>query len=148
SPPRFTTLLPKDLNIDFVSRAKFFAILSTVLNIAAVVLFFTWGFNYGVDFTGGTAIRVRFAEPTTAADVRSDLDPLNLRELSVQDFGEQGREFLLRFEVREGAEMASISDSLTTLFQDTEKRGGFEILSVESVGPKVAGDLWWKGFWA
>jgi preprotein translocase subunit SecF len=144
--PRFTTLLPRDLDIDFVGKRKFFLILSTILNALAVVLFFTWGFNYGVDFTGGTAIRVRFDQPTTAAKVREDLTTLGLKDLTVQDFGEQGREFLLRFEIAEGEQMASISETLSALFKKTHPEGGFQILSVESVGPKVAADLWWKGF--
>jgi len=147
-PPKFITLLPRDLNIDFVGKRKFFLVLSTVLNIAAIALFLTRGFNYGVDFTGGTAVRIRFAQPTNAAEVRSDLSDLTLRDLTVQDFGEQGKEFLLRFEVSEGAEMNSIPDTLKKLFNDKKPSGGFEILSLESVGPKVAGDLWWKGFWA
>jgi preprotein translocase subunit SecF len=53
-PPKFITLLPRDLNIDFVGKRKFFLVLSTILNLAAVALFLTRGFNYGVDFTGGT----------------------------------------------------------------------------------------------
>lgn len=146
--PRFVTLLPLTPKIDFVGKRKFFAILSSILNVAAIALLFTVGFNYGVDFTGGTAIRIRFVETTTAAALRADLAPLGLRDLTVQDFGEQGHEFLLRFEIAEGEEMASISATLTTLFQEARPQGGFEILSVESVGPKVAGDLWWRGFWA
>jgi preprotein translocase subunit SecF len=144
--PQFTTLLPRDLDIDFVGKRKFFLILSTILNLLAVVLFFTWGFNYGVDFSGGTSIRIRFDQPTSVAKVREDLGTLDLRDLTVQDFGEQGREFLLRFEIAEGEQMASISETLTKLFKDTHPEGGFQILSVESVGPKVASDLWWKGF--
>src|SRR5262252_6336553 len=97
-PPKFRQLLPSTLNVDFVGKRMFFLILSTVLNLAAVLLFFTRGFNFGIDFVGGTDIRIRFKEPTTAAAVRGDLSDLNLRDLTVQDFGVQGKEFLLRFE--------------------------------------------------
>jgi len=145
----FRTLLPVDLEIDFVGKRKFFLILSTVLNLAAIALFFVQPLNYGVDFTGGTAIRLRFAETTTAANLRSELRTLALRDLTVQDFGEQGREFLLRFEIKEGDEMSSISDTLTSLLQ--ENRGGernFEILSIDSVGPKVGANLRQQGFLA
>ena len=41
-------------------------------------------------------IRLRFTETTTAANLRAELGSLALRDLTVQDFGEQGREFLLR----------------------------------------------------
>ncbi|MDG2305972.1 MAG: protein translocase subunit SecF [Candidatus Binatia bacterium] len=145
----FRTLLPDDLHIDFVGKRKIFLIASTILNIAAIILFFVRPLNYGVDFTGGTAIRIRFAQATTAADLRSELRTLDLRDLTVQDFGEQGREFLLRFEIKVGHEMSSISETLAQLLQ--ENRGGeksFEILSIDSVGPKVGANLRQQGFLA
>lgn len=145
----FRTLLPRDLEIDFVGKRKFFLILSTILNVLAIVLFFVRPLNYGVDFTGGTAIRLRFAQPTTAASLRSELGALDLRDLTVQDFGEQGREFLLRFEIEEGAEMSSISETLTALLaENRDGQQNFEILSIDSVGPKVGANLRQQGFLA
>jgi preprotein translocase subunit SecF len=146
---RFRTLLPRDLDIDFVGKRKLFLIASTLLNLLVVVLFFVRPLNYGVDFTGGTAIRLRFTEPTTATQLRRELGALDLRDLTVQDFGEQGREFLLRFEIKEGEEMSSISQTLSALLAETHGSDqAFEILSVESVGPKVGADLRRQGFLA
>jgi preprotein translocase subunit SecF len=139
---RFTSLVPPNLNIDFVGKRTIFVVLSSILNVLAIVLLLTWGLNMGVDFKGGTDIRVRFAEPTTATALRDELSELNLRDLTVQDFGVQGKEFLLRFEIEEGQEMSSVSETLTTLFKKTRgENAGFEILSVESVGPRVGAEL-------
>jgi preprotein translocase subunit SecF len=148
-PPKFRELIRNDLNIDFVGKRRFFALLSTILNVAAVALFFVVGLNYGVDFRGGTDMRVRFAEPTSAAALRGELAPLDLRELTVQDFGVQGREFLLRFDVSEGEEMSSVADTIATQLRETHSQeGSFEILSVESVGPKVGSQLRQQGLLA
>jgi preprotein translocase subunit SecF len=148
-PPRFRELIRSDLGIDFVGKRRVFVVLSTLLNLAAVVLFVAVGLNYGVDFRGGTDMRVRFAEPTTAGALRAELAPLELRELTVQDFGIEGREFLLRFDVSEGEEMSSISDTVTTqLRQEHSQDGSFEILSVESVGPRVGAHLRQQGLLA
>jgi preprotein translocase subunit SecF len=145
----FRSLVPRELNIDFVGKRTFFLVLSTILNIGALVLLFTQGLNMGVDFKGGTDVRIRFVEPTTAAEVRSELGELNLRDLTVQDFGVQGKEFLLRFEVEEGQEMSSVSETLSTVFKKTRAAdGAFEILSVESVGPRVGAALRRQGFLA
>jgi len=145
----FTSVLPQDLRIDFVGKRMIFIILSTILNVIAVVLLFTRGLNLGVDFKGGTDVRLRFAEPTTAAALRDELTGLNLRDLTVQDFGVQGREFLLRFEVEEGQEMSSVSDTISTLFKQSRPQdNAFEILSVESVGPRVGSALRRQGFLA
>ena len=143
----FRTLLPADLSIDFVGKRRIFLILSTILNVGAIILFFVRPLNYGVDFTGGTSIRMRFAQPTTAVTLRQELQSLDLRDLTVQDFGEKGREFLLRFEIEEGEEMSSISESLTALLAGEASTGDdFEVLSVDSVGPKVGANLREMGF--
>ena len=141
-PLHFRELIPPTLNIDFVGKRHIFVILSSILNILAVVLFVTIGLNYGVDFRGGTDIRVRFAEPTTAGAVRDELSGLDLRDLVVQDFGQQGREYLLRFDIEEGEQMNSITQTLSGVFKKSHSgEKGFEILSTESVGPKVGAQL-------
>lgn len=146
---QFRSLVRGDLNIDFVGKRYLFVALSTALNLLAVLLLLTRGLNLGIDFKGGTDIRLRFAEPTTATALREELGELQLRDLTVQDFGVQGKEFLLRFEIEEGQEMSSISETLRTLFRKTRGQDqAFEILSVESVGPRVGSNLRRQGFMA
>lgn len=146
---KFRELIPVNPNIDFVGKRYVFVAISTVLNIIAIVLFFVIGLNYGVDFRGGTDIRVRFAQSTTAAEVRNDVASLDLRDLVVQDFGQQGREFLLRFDIEEGEQMASIPTMLAGAFAKSHPgENGFEILSTESVGPKVGAQLRQQGILA
>jgi len=148
-PLNFRELLPPDLNIDFVGKRHVFLILSSILNVVAVVLFVTLGLNYGVDFRGGTDIRVRFDEPTTASAVRDELASLELRDLAVQDFGSQGREYLLRFDIEEGEQMSSISGVLAGVFAKNHTgEKAYEILSTESVGPKVGAQLRQQGLLA
>lgn len=145
----FMSLLPANLNVDFVGKRKFFLILSTVLNLLAIVLFLTRGFNFGIDFVGGTDVRLRFAQATTAADLRRDLGELDLPDLTVQEFGNQGKEFLLRFEPSDATAMNKVSEVLKdALAKSHPAEGAFEILSVESVGPKVGADLRRRGFLA
>lgn len=149
TPPTFRELVPPGLDIDFVGRRKLFILGSSLLNLVAIALFVAWGLNYGVDFRGGTDIRIRFAEPTTAATLRKELAELKLRDLTVQDFGIQGREFLLRFDIEEGEQMSSISETLSTLLRKNRPQdNAFEILSVESVGPKVGAHLRQQGLMA
>lgn len=146
---KFTELLPHNVNFDFVGKRKFFLILSSVLNLLAIVLFFTRGVNFGIDFAGGTDVRVRFAQATTAGDLRSDLSDLDLPDLTVQEFGREGKEFLLRFEPETATAMNTVAETIKGAL--AKKHAGddsFEILSVESVGPKVGEDLRRRGFLA
>lgn len=146
---KFTELLPQNVNFDFVGKRKFFLILSSILNLLAIVLFFTRGVNFGIDFAGGTDVRVRFAQATTAGDLRADLSDLDLPDLTVQEFGREGKEFLLRFEPETATAMNTVAETIKGAL--AKKHAGddsFEILSVESVGPKVGEDLRRRGFLA
>src|SRR6266508_1107712 len=91
-------LIPHDINIDFVSKRRFFLALSTGINAAAVVLMLTWGLNYGLDFTGGTLVEARFQQPTTSSVIRNGIQGQGLEDLTIQDIGRDGRTFLLRFQ--------------------------------------------------
>jgi len=145
----FREFVPPTLNLDFVGKRYAFLVVSSILNVLAIVLFVTMGLNYGVDFRGGTDMRVRFSEPTSAAAVREELAGLDLRDLAVQDFGSSGREFLLRFEIEEGEQMSSIAQTLSGVFAKSHPgEKGYEILSTESVGPKVGAQLRQQGLMA
>jgi preprotein translocase subunit SecF len=69
---------------DFVGRRKIAAIFSGLLVVASLVLFFGVGPNWGIDFTGGTEIQVKFDEPTEIADVREVLTDLGMSNDAVQ----------------------------------------------------------------
>ncbi|SRR5579875_1845139 len=131
-------LIPPDVNIDFVGRRKFFVMLSTAINIAAILLLIFKGLNYGVDFAGGTLVQLRVNHQTTSNDLRHALGPLDLGEITIQDFG-QKNQYLLRFE-----KLSSLKGFTPRLNGALEKyygQGNVEVLRVESVGAKVGRDL-------
>ena len=126
-----------DVNLDFVGKRYFFVALSTAINLAAIFLFIFVGLNYGVDFDGGTIVQVRFAESTNVSSIRSALAPLHLGDVTVQDFGKIGHQYLIRF-----AQDKNIP-SLGAKISQTLKSAGYhaEVERVESVGAKVGSDL-------
>ena len=65
-------------------------LLSTAINITAILLLIFKGLNYGVDFNGGTVVQLRVNRPTNADQLRHAMQPLDLGEITVQDFGGQG----------------------------------------------------------
>src|SRR5579872_5708926 len=92
-------LIPPDINVDFVGKRYVFVALSTVINLAAIILLLFIGLNYGVDFAGGSVIQLRFDKPTSGDQIRRALGTLELGEITVQDFGAKGQnQFLVRFE--------------------------------------------------
>jgi len=131
-------LIPADVNIDFVGKRKFFVLLSTAINIAAILLLFVKGLNYGVDFDGGTVVQVHVNRATTAEDLRHAMQPLDLGEITVQDFGSKG-DYLVRFEKL--STLKGFSQRLTDALNKAYGNNVAEVQRVESVGARVGRDL-------
>ncbi|MBJ6763971.1 protein translocase subunit SecF [Myxococcaceae bacterium JPH2] len=99
-------------NIDFIGKRKPAIFISTLVNLAIIVGIATVGFNFGVDFAGGTVVELKFNHPTTAADVRERAQKGGLHDVSVQGIGSsEENAFLLRMGgvtqlTEEGAEKA------------------------------------------
>ncbi len=129
--------IPPDVNIDFVGKRYFFVAASTVINIAAILLLVLVGLNYGVDFAGGSIVQVRFSQATDSNHIRGALAPLGLGDITVQDFGNVGHEYLIRF-----AKVHDIPNLGRALGETLDKAGyQAQVMRVETVGAKVGRDL-------
>jgi preprotein translocase subunit SecF len=137
-------LIRPDINLDFVGKRHFFVALSTAINIAAIILLFTRGLNYGVDFAGGSVAQVEFIQPTNGDAIRKALASLNLGEITVQDFGKAQQSFLVRFEAVKS--IGSIGPKIESALATSYGPNAAKVVRVESVGAKVGSDLRRKGF--
>jgi len=138
---RGVTLVPLDVNIQFIPRRTWFLAVSSLLVAVSVALFAIKGLNYGIDFKGGILIEVRTPAPADLAAIRGKLSGLGLGDVSLQGFGDP-REVLIRVQRQEGDEKAQqaavtkVKDSLGT---------GVEYRRTEFVGPQVSEELFWDG---
>ncbi|MGO9830169.1 MAG: protein translocase subunit SecF [Myxococcaceae bacterium] len=90
-------ILKKTPNIDFIGKRRPAVFISTVLNLAILVGLFTVGFNFGVDFAGGTVVELKFNHPIRADEVRARAEAAGLKDVSVQGIGAASENsFLLR----------------------------------------------------
>ncbi|MFY1832216.1 protein translocase subunit SecF [Myxococcus fulvus] len=90
-------ILKNKTNIDFIGKRKPAVFISTVINLAILVGIATVGFNYGVDFAGGTVVELKFDHPVSAAEVRERAQKGDLHDVSVQNIGGASENaFLLR----------------------------------------------------
>ncbi len=84
-------------NIDFIGKRKIAVLLSTAANIAILVGIAAAGFNWGVDFAGGTLIELKFSANITAERVREGAVKGGLHEPQVQSIGSaEDNTFILR----------------------------------------------------
>jgi len=140
---RFFEIIPPGLDIDFVGlRFKMLIFSWALIALGLVSIWVKGGLNYGIDFAGGTMVHVRFQQPTTAGDVRGALSTGALKEVVVQDVGKEGKEFQIRVLGAEHGGSASVADAIKTGLKEKFGEGTYDVLRVETVGPKVGRDLW------
>ena len=96
--------------------------------------------NFGIDFTGGTMINLRFVRSVTVAEVREVLSGHKLGEAVIQKSGE--RDILIRTEPLEGEVRQKVVAELS------EKLGGAELLESDTIGPVIGRELRTQAIWA
>ncbi|HEX5747822.1 MAG TPA: protein translocase subunit SecF [Archangium sp.] len=90
-------ILKNKTHFDFIGKRKPAIFISTAINLLILVGIAVWGFNFGVDFAGGTVVEVKFNNNITAADVRKRAESGGLHDVSVQSIGSADENsFLLR----------------------------------------------------
>ena len=138
-------IIKPDTKIDFVGKRKLAVIISAVLILIGLAsLVVKGGPNYGIDFAGGTLVQVLFEEGTDATAIKGSLEGLDLGSMSVQQFGDNDNEFLIRVENSSG-ELKGLSKQISDALQTQYGVGNVDIRRVEMVGPQVGKDLRSKG---
>ncbi len=133
-------------NYDFIGKSKFFGLISVGLVVASLVLLYTRGLNYGIDFAGGTEIQVQFETQPSVTDIRAALNEAGLKTATAQSFGEN--EFLIRMEGVKAsnddesnrlltAKISNIKALLNSKFADNKPT----LRRVDTVGPQIGDEL-------
>ena len=125
----------KDWNIDFMAKRHIMTVISVIAVAFSVFMMVSKGFNFGLDFTGGTLIEVRYQESADLEKVRKQLEQAGYSHATVVNFG-------------------TANDVLVRLQQDNDPRLGDKIMEVlhqdgsqvekrrvDYVGPQVGEDL-------
>jgi preprotein translocase subunit SecF len=131
-------LVPDDTKFDFMRFRHISFPISAILSIAALLLFFFHGLNFGIDFIGGTLIEVQSKSgPADLAKMRTTLSGLGLGEVQLQQFGSP-TDVLIRVAQQPGgetAQQAAISKVRAALGDEVDYR------RIEVVGPRVSTEL-------
>jgi len=131
--------------IPLMSKSKIFFAISMVTVIASLLLIFTKGFNYGIDFAGGTVVQVKYDGKAPIEKVREVIKTSKVFEgASVNFFGSED-EIVIKVRTSSKKLGTDIGDEARKLLQST---GKFEIRRVDMVGPKVGNELREKGLMA
>jgi preprotein translocase subunit SecF/SecD/SecF fusion protein len=129
---------PHNLRLPFMSYKGVAFGASIVAMVLSLALIFTFGFNYGVDFKGGSMIEVQSKTgPADIAQLRDKLGGLGIGGVQIQSFG-AATDVLIRIEQQAGGDaeqQVALKKVLDALGDQYEQR------RFESVGPAVSSEL-------
>jgi preprotein translocase subunit SecF len=139
-------LVPQNTSFDFFSRWKVWLGISALMMVVAFTSFMLQGLNFGIDFRGGTTIRTQSAQEIDIGAYRDAIAPLELGDVTITEifdptFGADENVAMIRIQAQADAE--SVSAATVTAVEEALKISvpDIEFVSVESVGPKVSGEL-------
>jgi preprotein translocase subunit SecF len=129
-------------HFDFVKASPYaYAISGTFILISVLSLILHGGPKWGVDFTGGLLVQVKFNQSTPIQKIRDGLVGADMQDSVIQAFGAAGgNEFLIRSE-KTDLKLEGLAERVKSSLAKSFPASSFEVRRVETVGPKVGRDL-------
>ncbi|MDR3242445.1 MAG: protein translocase subunit SecD [Clostridiales Family XIII bacterium] len=121
----------------FIKNRKIYYLTTVGILLVGLCFGLVRGFNYGIDFTGGTMLQIDMGGQAAVSEVRDVLKENGVDDADIVYAGEGNREIIVR------TTMALNSDARTALLNDFYETFGIDdsaVLSFEQFGPSV-GDL-------
>lgn len=133
---------------DFLGVSKYITGMSMVLVCISLVIIFTKGLRYGVDFAGGIEVQTQFNQTMDPGRVRKFMSDLGYHNANVQALGSDNKEFLIKIETPQGESekesdkyiQETVAKVKAALAQNFTSEGA-EIRQVNTVGPQVGAEL-------
>ena len=138
-------LVPTGTKIDFFKLSSITFGASLIGMLAAVILFLTIGLNFGIDFRGGTTIRTDSKISVDVAKYRSVLSELDLGDISITEVFDPTKpdqnvaQIRIEQQEDEGSATVKTVEMVQKALRTIDNQMTFP--SIESVGPKVSGEL-------
>jgi preprotein translocase subunit SecF len=129
-PVEQVTLSDSPYRFNFIKQSKWVTIVSLTIIIIGIILTFTRGFNFGIDFLGGNLMEVKFNKPVPITEVRNVMEEAGYGKAILQ--GTADDQYIIRTTPISADQKNSILDSLDkkigierTLVQDRQVAAGF-----------------------
>ncbi|HOW16298.1 MAG TPA: protein translocase subunit SecF [bacterium] len=135
-------IVKPNTNYDFVKASRIGVIASVIVIGIMMFVFFTKGLNYGVDFTGGIEMQVKFEDASVDSQkLRTVMQEIKSGDVQVQKFSDAtGNEYLIRVKGSE-ADLNVVTKDIELKLETTFSKGTYDIRKIEIVGPKVGEEL-------
>ena len=123
---KFDNFLNKDMNI--VKNLKYYIIAPLVIVFVAIIVFACLGFNLGIDFTGGTILKVNFGTDISnseynnyKSEIESILNDNNIKKYSLQKEGStEDASISVKFQDINGKTEEEMADVISAVIEQIE----------------------------
>ena len=132
-------IIKTDHPISFMRFSKPASVLSVVMVLLAFACMAIKGFNWGLDFTGGTVIELGFEHSVDLPDVRQTLEEANIEGAVVQHFG-SSRDILVRVAPQADTASEEVGKRVLDALQLSDDEA-VTLKRLEFVGPAVGQEL-------
>lgn len=132
-------LIKQGTKFDFMSKARIFFMVSGIVVLVSLGVIFSKGFNFGIDFAGGTVIQMQFETAPDIDSIRKTMDGLKIGEVVIQNFGAP-EEVLIRVEKTE-SDLNEVENTIKNTLSASMPDNKFIVERVEQVGPQVGSEL-------
>ena len=135
--------LLKDIDIKFMAMRRIPIILSTILIVVSLSSIILKGFNYGIDFSSGYIVQLKFQNEISVSAIESRFSSNKINDVSIQLYG-SNKDILIKLKDEQIFQQKNINNYLNEIFSDMT----FSISKLEYVGAQVGSELREKGEWA
>ena len=123
---------------DFIKNRKVFYMISTAIIVVGLVCSVVRGFNYGIDFTGGTMLQVDMGKSVSSEEIKDALSDYELKDLTVVFSGKDNEQAVIKtVNALNSEKRQELVNTLEEKFGITDK----DVLASEEFGPTVGKEL-------
>lgn len=136
----------KETHIDFIGKRRIAITISLILIFVGIVsLIVRGGPKYGIDFTGGISMQLRFEKEINIGEIRNILNSIGFGNAEIKEFGAKN-EILIRIQQQSTTE--DLSEKVIKALSEKMPNNKLEIRMKEAVGPRIGSELRSAAIWA
>tara|TARA_B100000927_G_scaffold33083_1_gene23890 strand:- start:16689 stop:17603 length:915 start_codon:yes stop_codon:yes gene_type:complete len=128
------------MNIPFTKYNTLGLLISSIILLVSITSIFFKGLNYGLDFTGGVSIEIKYKERADLERIRNSISKIEDANFLVLNFGSD-ENVLVKFQSDE--ELNINADTVINILDDDDYLG--EVVKSETIFPQIGEELRDKG---
>lgn len=130
-------------NIDFIGKRNIsFAIsaIISILGIIGIIQISRGAANMGIDFSGGTAMQLRFTKPMPMAEARNALHKGGIARVDLQEI-KDGNKLLIKIDKNTSVALGKAAEAVQNAFKKEFSDNAFVVESSTEIGPSIGDKL-------